>query len=149
MRLDNDSKTLEQRRALLNTVTKIDSMIQQRYKTSADEKSDAAVIYNRIVKMNGGAYIRGKFILVYKEVDFALGEDSKASNINAIVLDEATLRFFPALYVYKEEYEYPPYLYYGDYDNLKIEQNGLTINGNSSEAKTLTLWGQTKVSKSR
>ena len=259
MRLNNDSNTPEQRKELLNIITKIDSIIQQGYKTSAsvksknllqsyylawllqnydlpenekqsyekiltenhalvyrpalffisdnsrneyfyklfanrlfysqrffdtvlkpedilsaedyrnnkfaflgfeaEERPDAALIYNNLVKMNGGAYIRGKFILVYKELDFASGENFKATDLHAIVLDEATIRFFPTVgksfnknkafewiqSIYKDDY--PPYLYYGDYDNLKIEQKGLTINGNSLGAKTLTRSGRQKYRK--
>ena len=259
MRLNNDSNTPEQRKELLNIITKIDSIIQQGYKTSAsvksknllqsyylawllqnydlpenekqsyekmltenhalvyrpalffisdnsrneyfyklfanrlfysqrffdtvlkpedilsaedyrnnkfaflgfeaEERPGAALIYNNLVKMNGGAYIRGKFILVYKELDFASGENFKATDLHAIVLDEATIRFFPTVgksfnknkafewiqSIYKDDY--PPYLYYGDYDNLKIEQKGLTIKGNSLGAKTLTRSGRQKYRK--
>lgn len=260
MRLDNDSDTPEKRKALLNIVTKMDSMIQQRYMTSdslisknllqsyylawllqnyelpeneknryvniltnnyallyrpalffindntrneyfyklfanrifysrryfdtalkpedilpseeyrnnkfaflgfePEERPDAALIYNNIVRMNRNNYVRGKFILVYKEIEFALGEDFKASDVHALVLDEATLRFFPTVgkgfnknkalkwiqSIYKDDY--PPYLYYGDYDNLKIEQNGLAINGNSLGTKRLTRKGRQKYRKS-
>ncbi len=247
LRLDNDSKTPEQRRALLNTITKIDSMIQQSYKTvnsvkpenllqsyylawllqnydlpesekrwyvntltensavayrpalfylgdssrneyfyklfanrlfysrkyfdislkpedilpaedyknnkfaflgfEPEERPDAAIVYNNIVKMNAGAYVRGKFVLVVKDLELSLGDDFKATDVHAIVLDEASIRFFPTAgrgfnkekayqwiqSIYKDEY--PPYLYYGDYNSLKIEQNGLTIFDNLLGAK--------------
>lgn len=117
-------------------------------------KPDTSIIYDNILKMNDDHDIKGKFILVYKQTELDFGGDFEKTDIHAIVLDEATLRLFPtvggefnlekAVKCVKSFFhdDYPPYLYYGDYNKLVIGKNALTINGKSLGTFKLTKRGK-------
>ena len=70
-----------------------------------------------------------------------------------MVLDEATFRLFPdvkasnlikarKVLVKLFKSPYPPYCYYGDYNNFRISKNGLTINNQFLGTKKLTKKGK-------
>ena len=59
-----------------------------------NEQADGDVL-ERLKKENGGHDINNSFILIFNQTEWNFGNIWKDNDLHAIVLDEATLRFFP------------------------------------------------------
>lgn len=65
------------------------------YKIPQFEKQADGDILERLKKENGGYDITNSFILIFNQTEWNFGNVWKDNDLHAIVLDEATLRFFP------------------------------------------------------
>lgn len=134
------------------------------FKESADGD-----IYENIKKQNLGRDIDNSFIFVFNQIEWNWGS-WQDNDIHAIVLDDSTLRFFPnvgtltieekafniianvafaniAIAVkvidgMRGKYNAPVYFYYGDWKNLRISPENVSIAGHSFATKKITKKGK-------
>ena len=120
-------------------------------------------IYDRMMKINNGKEITNSFILVFNQREWDFGasvSDSKFeiadNDIHAIVLDDACLRLFlnvgslnfieKSVENIKEatlgKSQSPRYFYFGDWKNLRITPENVSIAGHSFATKRVTAKGK-------
>lgn len=116
-------------------------------------------IYNQIKKQNNEKDLNNAFIFVFNQIDWDFGNLGKDNDIHAIVLDEATLRFFPnvgSVHVVERvadevgnmisgmrtKNNEPEFFYYGDWKKLRVTPENVTINGHSFATHKTTKKGK-------
>ena len=122
-------------------------------------------VYEQMKKLNNGKEIDNAFIFVFNQIDwdFGIGKDD---DIHAIVLDDATFRFFPnigsqniveratenispahvlvggivggMLDLLLSKDKTPRYFFYGDWKNLRVTPENLSIAGHNFATKKFT-----------
>ena len=129
------------------------------------EMSDGDV-YDKLVKLNRGHAINNSFIFVFSQTewdwDFTLGTDKHHTDvsildedIHAIVFDDSTLRIFPNIgsqnFMEKSANvigaifganKAPRYFQYGDWKNLRVNVDTVTIGGQNFGTKRITKKGK-------
>lgn len=136
------------------------------YKIPEEKKPSDGDIYDWIKKQNCNKDITNSFILVFRQTEWDFGLLGKDDDVHAIVLDDSTLRFFPnvgksnilgeiipiednlvikgtSLFnIIRKKDSSPIYFYYGDWKNLRISPENITINGQSYGTKKVTKKGK-------